>query len=150
MFYKPFIFVVDVVHDGIFQKADKRSEEFLVDDDSGSSLSELRGFFSSPCERKSSSKKTMVRSRIKLWYSSDIRQAKHFTDDDVVNFIMIPSTGFIYGVERDASSRLGQSDDVTKGQAVKEAPTGYMTKAKFEAQMKSQRVQSSDAGEDLL
>ncbi|KAK6735157.1 hypothetical protein RB195_018379 [Necator americanus] len=33
----------------------------------------------------------------------------------------------------------------TKGQAVKEAPTGYMTKAKFEAQMKSQRVQSSDA-----
>ncbi|ETN84283.1 ATP-dependent DNA ligase domain protein, partial [Necator americanus] len=31
MFYKPFIFVVDVVHDGIFQKADKRSEELPVD-----------------------------------------------------------------------------------------------------------------------
>ncbi|ETN69523.1 hypothetical protein NECAME_05236 [Necator americanus] len=90
MFYKPFIFVVDVVHDGIFPKADKRSEE-LPDGDS--SLSELRGFFSPPCERKSSSKKAMVRSHIKLWYNSDIFQAKPFTDDYVVNFIMIPFIG---------------------------------------------------------
>ncbi|KAK6759243.1 hypothetical protein RB195_021078 [Necator americanus] len=34
MFYKPFIFVV-VVHDGIFPKADKRSEELSVEDGSG-------------------------------------------------------------------------------------------------------------------
>ncbi|KAK6742098.1 hypothetical protein RB195_009766 [Necator americanus] len=93
MFYKPFIFVDDVVHDGIFPNADKRSEELPADDSSGSSPSELCGFFSSPCERKSSLKKAMVRSCIKLWYNSDIRQAKSFTDDDMVSFIMIPSIG---------------------------------------------------------
>ncbi|KAK6744348.1 hypothetical protein RB195_011197 [Necator americanus] len=93
MFYKPFIFVVDVVHDRVLSKADWRSEELPVDGSSGSSLGELRGFFCSLCERKSSSKKAIIRSRIKLWYNSDIRPAKSFTDDDVVNFIMIPSIG---------------------------------------------------------
>ncbi|ETN73703.1 hypothetical protein NECAME_00792 [Necator americanus] len=89
MFYEPFIFVVDVVHYDMFPKSDKRSEEHPVDGGSGSSHSELRGFFSSPCGRKSSSKKVMVRFRIKLWYNSGIRQATPFTDDNEVNFIMI-------------------------------------------------------------
>ncbi|ETN68540.1 hypothetical protein NECAME_15766 [Necator americanus] len=29
----------------------------------------------------------MVRSRIELWYNSDVRQAEPFIDDDVVYFI---------------------------------------------------------------
>ncbi|KAK6763046.1 hypothetical protein RB195_023663 [Necator americanus] len=40
MFYKPFIFVADVVRDGIFPKADKRSEKIPVHDSSRSSLCE--------------------------------------------------------------------------------------------------------------
>ncbi|KAK6763365.1 hypothetical protein RB195_023896 [Necator americanus] len=35
MLHKPFIFVVDVDHDGILTKADKRIEELLVDDGDG-------------------------------------------------------------------------------------------------------------------
>ncbi|ETN78135.1 hypothetical protein NECAME_10558 [Necator americanus] len=34
MFYKPFIFVVDVAHDGISPETDKRSIELPVDDSS--------------------------------------------------------------------------------------------------------------------
>ncbi|KAK6763231.1 hypothetical protein RB195_023801 [Necator americanus] len=35
----------------------------------------------------------MVQSRIELWHNSDIRQEESFTDEDVVDFIAVPSTG---------------------------------------------------------
>ncbi|KAK6742851.1 hypothetical protein RB195_010236 [Necator americanus] len=93
MFYKPVIFLVDVVHDGIFPKAGWRNEEIPVDDNSGISLSELGGFLFSPCEGKSSSEEAMVRSRIEAWHNSGVRQAEPFIDDDLVYFITVPSTG---------------------------------------------------------
>ncbi|ETN78749.1 hypothetical protein NECAME_10163 [Necator americanus] len=54
----------------------------------------------------------MVRSRIEFWHNSDFCQVKPLGDDDVVHFITVPSTSFIYDVERVASSRSDQSDDV--------------------------------------
>ncbi|KAK6762365.1 hypothetical protein RB195_023181 [Necator americanus] len=91
VFDKPVIFLVDVVHCRIFPKAGQRSEEIPVDGSPGISLSEFGGFLCSPCEGKFSSE-AMVRSRIELWYNSDIRQAEPFIDDDVVYFITVPST----------------------------------------------------------
>ncbi|KAK6755849.1 hypothetical protein RB195_014315 [Necator americanus] len=44
----------------------------------------------------------MVRSRIELWYNSDIRQAEPFIDDDVVYLITVPSTGYL-GLDRHAN-----------------------------------------------
>ncbi|KAK6744514.1 hypothetical protein RB195_011311 [Necator americanus] len=64
-----------------------------VNDSSGSSLYELGGIFSSPCERKYSPKKAMFLSRMKLWSNSDILLAKPLTNNDVLNFIMISSSG---------------------------------------------------------
>ncbi|KAK6760547.1 hypothetical protein RB195_021856 [Necator americanus] len=93
VFDKPVIFLVDVVHCRIFPKAGQRSEEIPVDGSPGISLSELGGFLCSPCEGKSSTEEAMVRSRIELWYNTDVRQAEPFIDDDVVYFITVPSTG---------------------------------------------------------
>ncbi|KAK6737599.1 hypothetical protein RB195_019980 [Necator americanus] len=64
-----------------------------VNDSFGTSHSGLRGFLFSLDKRESSPEKVMVRSRIKLWYNCDIRRTKSFTDDNVVNFITVPSTG---------------------------------------------------------
>ncbi|ETN79603.1 hypothetical protein NECAME_09720 [Necator americanus] len=49
--YKPFIFVCNVVKDGVFPKVDERSDEFPVDDGSGSSLCKPRGLPPSLCEK---------------------------------------------------------------------------------------------------
>ncbi|KAK6752532.1 hypothetical protein RB195_003759 [Necator americanus] len=87
------IFLVDVVHCRIFPKAVQCSEEIPADDSPGISLSELGGLLCSPCDGKSSSEEAMVRSRIELWYNSDVRQAEPFIDDDVVYLITVSSTG---------------------------------------------------------
>ncbi|ETN76203.1 hypothetical protein NECAME_11845 [Necator americanus] len=66
VFNEPVIFLVDVVHCGIFPKTGERSEEIP---------------------------EAMVRLRVELWHNSDVHQAEPFIDDDVAYFITAPSTG---------------------------------------------------------
>ncbi|VDP02201.1 unnamed protein product [Heligmosomoides polygyrus] len=64
--YEAVIFLVDVVHDGIFPRAGKRGVEVPVDGRSGIPLHEFRGYLSLTRKAEPRAKEAVVRPRVEL------------------------------------------------------------------------------------
>ncbi|VDP13769.1 unnamed protein product [Heligmosomoides polygyrus] len=93
MVHEAIVFLVDVVHDGIFPKADKRGVEIPVDGRSGTPLLELRGLLSLTRKAEPRAKEAVVRSRVELGDNGDIGQAILAIEDDVVDLVVELATG---------------------------------------------------------
>uniref|UniRef100_A0A183FX85 ABC transporter domain-containing protein n=1 Tax=Heligmosomoides polygyrus TaxID=6339 RepID=A0A183FX85_HELPZ len=93
MVHEAIVFLVDVVHDGIFPKADKRGVEIPVDGRSGTPLLELRGLLSLTRKAEPRAKEAVVRSRVELWDNGDIGQAILAIENDVVDLVVELATG---------------------------------------------------------
>ncbi|VDO91555.1 unnamed protein product [Heligmosomoides polygyrus] len=72
MVHEAVVFLIDVVHDGIFPKADKKGVEVPVGERSGIPLLELRGLLSLTRKAKPRAKEAVVRSRVELGDNGDV------------------------------------------------------------------------------
>ncbi|VDP27900.1 unnamed protein product [Heligmosomoides polygyrus] len=92
MVHEAVVFLIDVVHDSIFPKADKRGVEVPVDGRSGIPLLKLHGLLS--LTRKA---EAVVQSRVELGDNGDVGQAILAVEDDVVDLVVELATGGFSG-----------------------------------------------------
>uniref|UniRef100_A0A8L8KQD7 DNA-directed RNA polymerase n=1 Tax=Heligmosomoides polygyrus TaxID=6339 RepID=A0A8L8KQD7_HELPZ len=93
MVHEVAVFLVDVVHNGIFSKAGKRGVEIPVDGRSGTPLLELRGLLSLTRKAEPRAKEAVVRSRVELGDNGNLGQAILAIKDDVVDLVVELATG---------------------------------------------------------
>ncbi|VDO77182.1 unnamed protein product [Heligmosomoides polygyrus] len=93
MVHEAVVFLVDVVHDGIFPKAGKRGVEVAAYDCSGTPLLELRGLLSLTRKAEPCAKEAVVQSRVELGDNGDVGQAMLAVEDDVVDLVVELATG---------------------------------------------------------
>ncbi|VDO95015.1 unnamed protein product [Heligmosomoides polygyrus] len=93
MVHEVVVFLVDVVHNGIFPKAGKRGVEVPVDGRSWIPLLKLHGLLSLTRKAEPCAKKAVVRSRLELGDNGIVGQAMLAIEDDVVDLVVELATG---------------------------------------------------------
>ncbi|VDO19000.1 unnamed protein product [Heligmosomoides polygyrus] len=98
MVHEAVVFLVDVVHDGIFPKAGKIGVKVPVDGCSGTPILQLCGLLSLTRRPEPRAKEAVVRSHVELGDNGNISQAILAVEDDVVDLVMELATGRFPGL----------------------------------------------------